>query len=125
MGEPQRTDFRPKWWDEPEAEAAKNFAGHCVNAGDEPECVCGHGRGAHEGHTHLAGTPEPTHCSQGCWCLKYRPKTGPADDPEECVRADTDVAMTAEQLAAQWELMTKPAAPDVPLEHDIDDSVLF
>jgi hypothetical protein len=36
-------------------------------------CVCGHARQAHTGHTHPPGTPESTHCSQGCGCQAFVP----------------------------------------------------
>lgn len=39
-------------------------------------CHCGHPPCAHEGHPYHAGTPEPTHCSQGCGCRCFRPLPG-------------------------------------------------
>jgi hypothetical protein len=36
-------------------------------------CVCGHDHTAHLGHVHPIGTPEPTHCSQGCGCKEFQP----------------------------------------------------
>lgn len=37
---------------------------------DREQCVCGHGKSAHFGHTFV--TAAPTHCSQACGCLAYR-----------------------------------------------------
>jgi len=50
-------------------------------------CECGHGRAAHQGHTHLVGTPEPSHCSQGCGCRAFRSR---AAVPVELLRRCRD-----------------------------------
>lgn len=36
----------------------------------DPRCLCNHTLAEHR-HTHIVGTGEPFHCSQGCGCLGF------------------------------------------------------